>query len=219
MSSTLLDARQVTRRHGTRTVLDSVDVRVDAGTRIGLIGRNGAGKSTLMRVLAGLERPDGGEVRRFPLGVPVTKAVKAGPKGRGGDTVKDGWPAWHIDQRLAAAYTDQIRAAFADVFTAHTARRIASRWLNEPAHGQPDGAGDGPAVAGHDVAAALPLRVSAANDPNLLSSLPVHPMEEAALPAQRPPLRVAVGLECRACQGLRLSRPARGLRDNAVLLH
>jgi ATPase subunit of ABC transporter with duplicated ATPase domains len=65
MSSTLLDARQVTRRHGTRTVLDSVDVRVDAGTRIGLIGRNGAGKSTLMRVLAGLERPDGGEVRRF----------------------------------------------------------------------------------------------------------------------------------------------------------
>ena len=42
-----------------------VDVRVDAGSRIGLIGPNGSGKSTLLRILAGREAPDTGIVRRF----------------------------------------------------------------------------------------------------------------------------------------------------------
>ena len=65
MSSTLLDAQQVTRHRGSRCVLDAVDLRVDAGSRIGLIGANGAGKSTLLRILAGLEVPDGGTVRRY----------------------------------------------------------------------------------------------------------------------------------------------------------
>ncbi len=65
MSSTLLAAQQITRRYGTRTVLDGVGLRVHAGARIGLIGPNGAGKSTLLRILAGLERPDGGTVRRL----------------------------------------------------------------------------------------------------------------------------------------------------------
>jgi ATPase subunit of ABC transporter with duplicated ATPase domains len=65
MSSTLLDARQITRQHAARTVLDAVDLRVDAGSRIGLVGPNGAGKSTLLRILAGREAPDGGSVRRF----------------------------------------------------------------------------------------------------------------------------------------------------------
>ena len=62
MPSTLLDARRITRHHGARTLLDSVDVRIDAGSRIALIGPNGAGKSTLLRILAGLERPDAGTV-------------------------------------------------------------------------------------------------------------------------------------------------------------
>jgi ATPase subunit of ABC transporter with duplicated ATPase domains len=65
MSSTLLDAHQITRRHAARTVLDAVDLRVDAGGRIGLVGPNGSGKSTLLRILAGREAPDGGTVRRF----------------------------------------------------------------------------------------------------------------------------------------------------------
>jgi ATPase subunit of ABC transporter with duplicated ATPase domains len=65
MPSTLLDARSITRHHGARTILQSVDVRVDAGTRLALIGPNGSGKSTLLRILAGVETPDGGTVQRL----------------------------------------------------------------------------------------------------------------------------------------------------------
>src|SRR3954469_265411 len=65
MPSTLLDARSIARHHGARTILDSVDVRVDAGSRLALIGPNGSGKSTLLRILAGLERPDAGTVRTY----------------------------------------------------------------------------------------------------------------------------------------------------------
>ena len=52
----MLAARNVTVMRGPRLVLDRVDLSVDAGSRIGVLGRNGAGKSTLLRVLAGLER-------------------------------------------------------------------------------------------------------------------------------------------------------------------
>ena len=65
MPSTLLDARGITRHHGDRTVLESVGVRADAGTRLALIGPNGSGKSTLLRILAGAEAPDAGTVQRF----------------------------------------------------------------------------------------------------------------------------------------------------------
>jgi ATPase subunit of ABC transporter with duplicated ATPase domains len=63
MPSTLLDARRIARHHGARTILDAVDLRVHAGSRIALIGPNGSGKSTLLRILAGLEPADAGTVR------------------------------------------------------------------------------------------------------------------------------------------------------------
>jgi ATPase subunit of ABC transporter with duplicated ATPase domains len=62
--SILLDARNVVRHHGPRTVLAGVDVSVHTTSKIGLVGPNGSGKTTLLRVLAGLETPDGGHVAR-----------------------------------------------------------------------------------------------------------------------------------------------------------
>ena len=50
------------RDFGDRTALDGVDLRVDPGGSLAVLGRNGSGKSTLLRILAGLLRPTSGEV-------------------------------------------------------------------------------------------------------------------------------------------------------------
>ncbi|MBS0642959.1 MAG: ABC-F family ATP-binding cassette domain-containing protein [Acetobacteraceae bacterium] len=50
-------------RMGGRTLLNGADLTIDAGRRIGLVGRNGAGKSTLLRAIAGDLALDGGEMR------------------------------------------------------------------------------------------------------------------------------------------------------------
>ena len=49
---------------GARTILADVTLGVAEGDRIGVVGRNGGGKSTLLRILAGLDPPDGGVVTR-----------------------------------------------------------------------------------------------------------------------------------------------------------
>jgi iron complex transport system ATP-binding protein len=48
--------------HGGAPALDRVDVRLDRGELVALVGPNGGGKSTLLRVLAGAQRADGGAV-------------------------------------------------------------------------------------------------------------------------------------------------------------
>ena len=50
----------LTKRHGVRTTVDRLDLRIAAGTICGLLGPNGAGKTTTMRMLCGLIRPDAG---------------------------------------------------------------------------------------------------------------------------------------------------------------
>src|SRR5439155_1362728 len=64
-------AANISRFHGPQLVLEDVTFVVPGGARIGLVGPNGAGKSTLLRILAGLEEPDSGTVRRSPPGLTV----------------------------------------------------------------------------------------------------------------------------------------------------
>jgi ATPase subunit of ABC transporter with duplicated ATPase domains len=66
-----LAAANITKYHGAQLVLDGVTLVVPPRSRIGLVGPNGAGKSTLLRILAGLEQPDAGTVRRSPPGLLV----------------------------------------------------------------------------------------------------------------------------------------------------
>ncbi|QXE35031.1 ATP-binding cassette domain-containing protein [Streptomyces sp. GMY02] len=64
-----LAMKDVSKAYGDRSVLDQVSLTVRPGEKAGVIGENGSGKSTLLRLLAGAERPDGGEITvRFPGG-------------------------------------------------------------------------------------------------------------------------------------------------------
>src|SRR5436305_11038266 len=58
----LLQARGIAKSFGSRLILDGLDLDIEPGVRLGVIGPNGGGKSTLFRILAGLEEPDAGEV-------------------------------------------------------------------------------------------------------------------------------------------------------------
>jgi macrolide transport system ATP-binding/permease protein len=68
-------------------VLDGVSQSVALGERIGVIGENGSGKSTMLRVLAGVDLPDSGQVRAHVPGrigyLPQTPELPPG------DTVQD----------------------------------------------------------------------------------------------------------------------------------
>src|SRR5438874_9485247 len=61
-----LVAAGVSKSYGAEVVLADVELVVPPRARIGLVGPNGAGKSTLLRLLAGLEEPDAGRIRRTP---------------------------------------------------------------------------------------------------------------------------------------------------------
>jgi len=67
----LLTAANITKYHGAQLVLSDVTLVVPPDARIGLVGPNGVGKSTLLRILAGLDEPDRGSVRRTPPGLAV----------------------------------------------------------------------------------------------------------------------------------------------------
>jgi sulfate/thiosulfate transport system ATP-binding protein len=58
----VIEARHIVKRFGDFTALDDVTVEVEAGSLTALLGPSGSGKSTLLRVIAGLERPDAGQV-------------------------------------------------------------------------------------------------------------------------------------------------------------
>jgi simple sugar transport system ATP-binding protein len=59
----LLEVRSISKRFGGVQALDAVSVALYPGEVLALAGDNGAGKSTLIKIIAGVYRPDGGEMR------------------------------------------------------------------------------------------------------------------------------------------------------------
>jgi ATP-binding cassette subfamily F protein uup len=77
---------------GGPLLLDDIELAIEPGERIALIGRNGAGKSTLMRLIDGAITPDDGEIRRQG-GLRIARLEQEVPAGTGGavfDVVADG---------------------------------------------------------------------------------------------------------------------------------
>ena len=59
----VIDAKNISKRFGDRTIIKDLTLRVTKGDRIGVVGRNGAGKTTLLKLLTGELKPDEGSVR------------------------------------------------------------------------------------------------------------------------------------------------------------
>jgi ATPase subunit of ABC transporter with duplicated ATPase domains len=87
-----LVAAGVTKSYGAEVVLEDVGLVVPPRARIGLVGPNGAGKSTLLRLLAGLEEPDAGRIRRTPptlaVGYLAQERAGAGTPRSGGEETR-----------------------------------------------------------------------------------------------------------------------------------
>ena len=58
----MIDVRQLTKKFGAQTILESVDLRIESGESAVIIGRSGGGKSVLIKHIVGLLQPDSGEV-------------------------------------------------------------------------------------------------------------------------------------------------------------
>ncbi len=71
----VLDLREITRRFGSKTVVDGVSLTVARGEIFGLLGPNGSGKSTLIRMLCGVLELSGGSAR--VLGYDVARDAEA----------------------------------------------------------------------------------------------------------------------------------------------
>jgi ATP-binding cassette, subfamily F, member 3 len=57
---TVLDLKNISKRYGVLQVFSGVNLHIERGDRIALVGPNGTGKSTMMRMLSGVEAPDSG---------------------------------------------------------------------------------------------------------------------------------------------------------------
>jgi sulfate-transporting ATPase len=62
----VIEAKGLRKAYGDRLLIDNLNFNLPKGGIVGIIGPNGAGKTTLFRMMAGLEKPDAGELRMGP---------------------------------------------------------------------------------------------------------------------------------------------------------
>ncbi|WP_410594743.1 ABC-F family ATP-binding cassette domain-containing protein [Amycolatopsis sp. lyj-23] len=111
MSATLV-AKDLAAGHGDRILFSGLDLVVAPGDVVGLVGVNGAGKSTLLRTLAGLAKPDSGEVRLNPPAATVGHLPQE-PERREGESVR-AFLARRTGVSAAQADLDSATAALTD---------------------------------------------------------------------------------------------------------
>ena len=81
----ILNAEKISKTYGEKVLFDKVVLGVNKGDKIGVIGVNGTGKSTFLKIIAGIEEPDAGEVVSG-RGVTVSYLAQA-PQFNPGDTI------------------------------------------------------------------------------------------------------------------------------------
>ena len=103
----VIDAEDIHKSYGERTIIDNLSTRILRGDRVGIIGPNGAGKTTLLNILTGIDTPDEGRVKigqtvemvtldqkreSLPLGTSLSDALTGGS----GDTISVGGQPRHV---------------------------------------------------------------------------------------------------------------------------
>lgn len=79
MSETkLLEMTNITKAFASNVVLNGVNLSVDEGEVVAILGENGAGKSTLIKILGGIYKADSGEIRMHGTVKNITSAAVAG---------------------------------------------------------------------------------------------------------------------------------------------
>lgn len=63
LGEVVVQCKNITKKYGDRTLFENLSFDLPKGGIVGVIGPNGAGKSTLFKLIAGMEKPDAGEVR------------------------------------------------------------------------------------------------------------------------------------------------------------
>lgn len=97
----LVDCDRISTHRPGRPLFEDLSVTVSTGDRLGIVGLNGTGKSTLLRVLAGIDEPESGTVRRGK-GVRVTMLDQEAelPDGTALEAVGESWEAAAVLDRL-----------------------------------------------------------------------------------------------------------------------
>ncbi|WP_158745567.1 ABC-F family ATP-binding cassette domain-containing protein [Acidisphaera sp. L21] len=142
----LLVIEDASLRMAGRPLLDNASLRIDAGRRIGLVGRNGAGKSTLLRAIAGEIALDGGSIH-LASGARMAQVRQEAPSGPSTllETVLEGDPerlALLEEAETAAAgrlaeIHERLRTIGADSAPARAAAILAGLGFETAAQGRP----------------------------------------------------------------------------------
>jgi sulfonate transport system ATP-binding protein len=80
-----VELRGVRKQYGGRTVLAELDLSIERGSFVSIVGRSGCGKSTLLRLVAGLETPTAGTVHKRAEGRALNSGSGSGSSGAAGD--------------------------------------------------------------------------------------------------------------------------------------
>ena len=102
-SRNLVNLKDVEKGYGSRSVLGGITLGINAGDRIGVVGRNGDGKSTLLKLIGGREEPDAGAVTR--LGGLHADMISQGDELDGTRTIRDELVGGRADHEWAADKT------------------------------------------------------------------------------------------------------------------
>jgi ATP-binding cassette ChvD family protein len=63
LGNQVIDAENITKAFGDKLLFENLSFHIPAGAIVGIVGPNGAGKTTLFKMIAGIEKPDNGEIK------------------------------------------------------------------------------------------------------------------------------------------------------------